>query len=228
MRFLLLPGMDGTGDLFAPFLSILPAGTNATVISYPSQEKLSYPQLEELVRRQLPEEPFVIIAESFSGPIAVRIAEQAPGNLKGISLSATFVEFPGSFLAKMAAKIFGGALVRFQPPYWAFRRYLGGNDAANVYPLLTESLRKSSREVLHHRIQNIIQVDARAALRQIKIPVLILSGTHDRIVPSHNARQMKHLNKSAVLSEIEAPHLLLQTKPADALKEISRFVSSVS
>ena len=61
MRFLLLPGMDGTGDLFEPFLSVLPAGVEATVISYPRDRKLSYEQLEESVWEKLPSEPFVIV-----------------------------------------------------------------------------------------------------------------------------------------------------------------------
>ena len=83
MKLILLPGLDGTGNLFEPFVAHLPEEFPATIISYPTDQKLNYEQLKNLVIRQLPnDEPFALIAESFSGAIAVLIATEAPPNLK--------------------------------------------------------------------------------------------------------------------------------------------------
>ena len=46
---LLLPGMDGTGQLFAEFLTTLPPTLTATVVSYPTKKFLSYSDLLQLV-----------------------------------------------------------------------------------------------------------------------------------------------------------------------------------
>ncbi len=67
----LLPGMDGTGELFAPFLSSLAGICSVQVIRYPRDADLTYAELQQYVMNQLPvSEPITLIAESFSGPIA--------------------------------------------------------------------------------------------------------------------------------------------------------------
>ena len=45
LQLVLLPGMDGTGDLFDPLLSALPAAPPPVVLRYPAREPLDYPCL---------------------------------------------------------------------------------------------------------------------------------------------------------------------------------------
>src|SRR6266567_2475238 len=71
----LLPGLDGTGKLFAAFVRALGAGVESRVIGYSPDEPLGYEELEPQVRAALPRDrPYVLLGESFSGPIAMRIA----------------------------------------------------------------------------------------------------------------------------------------------------------
>ena len=70
----LLPGMDGTGRLFKPLRDSLPEEMNVMTVSYPREEPLGYSDLLTLVRRSLPRDPFVLVAESFSGPIGIELA----------------------------------------------------------------------------------------------------------------------------------------------------------
>jgi thioesterase domain-containing protein len=81
----LLPGMDGTGDLFDPFREAMGARmphVPIDVVRYSGTELLGYGELERQVRAQLarlPEgEPFVLLGESFSGPLAISIAASPP------------------------------------------------------------------------------------------------------------------------------------------------------
>src|SRR5262245_41048704 len=68
----LLPGLDGTGKLFGPFVERAHATFDVKVVEYPADERLGYPELEALVGRGLPTSgPFFLVAESFSGPIAI-------------------------------------------------------------------------------------------------------------------------------------------------------------
>jgi hypothetical protein len=58
MTSLLLPGMDGTGELFASLTRQLEPALNARVVSYPVDIPLAY---EELLQRiEVPSEPFSI------------------------------------------------------------------------------------------------------------------------------------------------------------------------
>ena len=91
MRLVLLPGMDGTGDLFEPLIAVLLGKLQCKAIQYPLHKALSYAELAEHVVPQLPErEEYVILGESFSSPIAVMTAESKPRNLVGLILCATF------------------------------------------------------------------------------------------------------------------------------------------
>src|SRR5688572_3895642 len=96
-----LPGLDGTATLHTKFVaSVGPAFDSVTVIPYPPNEALGYVALEALVRAQLPTAtPFVLLGESFSGPVALSIAADPPPNLVGLVLSTTFAKSPVPLLS---------------------------------------------------------------------------------------------------------------------------------
>ena len=76
--------MDGSGSLFVEFIASLGLGVEAIVVSYPTDRPLGYPELETLVRAALPtQRPFVLVGESFSGPIAISLAASSPVGLGG-------------------------------------------------------------------------------------------------------------------------------------------------
>ena len=103
MKLLLLPGMDGTGELFSDLRDTLAGESEPVVIRYPSNKELSFYELAELVQKCFPvEEPFVIIAESFSVPVAVICAAKKPANLKALVLCAGFVTSPIKCLCVMS------------------------------------------------------------------------------------------------------------------------------
>lgn len=75
LKLLLLPGMDGTGRLFVPFIEQLPPDAWTKVVSYPADRILGYDALLPLIERQIePSVRHVVLAESFSGPLAVEYA----------------------------------------------------------------------------------------------------------------------------------------------------------
>jgi surfactin synthase thioesterase subunit len=89
MRLVLLPGLDGTGELFEPFLKALPSSLTSQVVSYPTEQYLTYKELVSLVQRVLPhKEPFVLLGESFGGPLSIEVAASSPPNLRADSLTA--------------------------------------------------------------------------------------------------------------------------------------------
>lgn len=92
LTLILLPGMDGTGELFADFVKQLPGWIEPRVVSYPRERKLSYDQLLLTVESVVPAaESFVVLAESFSAPLAVRFAARDPNRLEALILCAGFV-----------------------------------------------------------------------------------------------------------------------------------------
>jgi pimeloyl-[acyl-carrier protein] methyl ester esterase len=95
MTLVLLPGLDGTGNLFSWFIGALPPHLSAKVIAYPADQVLNYSQLLAYVTDRLPiQEPYMVLAESFSTPLVVHLAARHPANLKGLIMCAGFVTNP--------------------------------------------------------------------------------------------------------------------------------------
>jgi pimeloyl-ACP methyl ester carboxylesterase len=89
----LLPGMDGTGDLLAPITAVLAGDAESIIIRYP-HEPLDYSAHEAIARASLSlERPYVFLGESFSGPMAISVAASHPANLAGFVLCAS-LSFP--------------------------------------------------------------------------------------------------------------------------------------
>lgn len=73
---IVLPGLDGTGVLLEDFAAALSEHFDVQVIPYPADKPLRYPQLCAFVRERLPPGDFILVAESFSGPVALRLAAE--------------------------------------------------------------------------------------------------------------------------------------------------------
>lgn len=91
----LLPRIDGTALMFAPLVEALPPGIRPLPVSYPREEPLGYRELSALVRAALPRDaPFLLLGESFSGPLALMAAAEGPPGLLGVILCASFIRSP--------------------------------------------------------------------------------------------------------------------------------------
>ena len=135
----LLPGLDGTGVLFRPFLQACPEHVTPVVIDFPRDERLDYAELEQHVVDRLPTaDRTVIVGESFSGPLALRVAARRPAGLIGVVLCASFVRPPGAcWLACLPWRL----LLRLRAPDVLLRRLLTGREkAAELVPLVREAL----------------------------------------------------------------------------------------
>ena len=83
---------------------------------------LSYAELVELVQRRLQDEKeYVLVAESFSGPVAIEIAATLPANLKALVLCATFISNPSTVPQSVRA-LLRGPFFRLEPPQFFIER----------------------------------------------------------------------------------------------------------
>lgn len=223
MQTLLLPGMDGTGRLFRELLTHLPANLNARAVSYPADRPLGYDALLELI--EIPAGPFALVAESFSGPLAIRLAQRHADRVSGLVLVASFVRNPSRFAARAAAML-GPYLFRVKPRAVALRRALLD---AQVPEETTEEVRSAissvAPEVLACRLKEIVAVDVAAIFASLRAPTLYLAGSHDQLVGPKEARHLKTLRTDLHITVLDAPHLLVQAKPVEAAKVIARFLT---
>jgi pimeloyl-ACP methyl ester carboxylesterase len=227
ITLVLLPGMDGTGDLFAPFVAALGTGFDVVVVRYPPTEALDYAALERVARAALPTNaPFVLLGESFSGPIAVSIAASRPQQLLGLILCCSFVRNPRPFFSRLRAWV--GVLPLRWVPVWLLGAILLGRFAnAGLRADFARSLAQVSADVLKDRIRAVLAVDVSASLSVVDVATLYLRAAHDRIVPPAASRLVSALRPETRIVQLEAPHFLLQAAPAEAAARVGDFVREV-
>jgi pimeloyl-ACP methyl ester carboxylesterase len=222
----LLPGMDGTGDLFAPLVATLNP-VPAVAVRYPDQP-LDYAAHEAVARAALPDDrPFLLLGESFSGPIAVSIAAGAPPGLRGIILCCSFVSSPHPIL-RLIRPLLGLVPPQRVPEAIAARVLMGRFGSPELRRMHALALRSVSPRALTARLVAIATVDVRSELRHVKVPALYLRATEDRLVPRSSAKLFTRLVPGARVVDIEGPHFLLQSRPAEAAQAIREFASHVA
>ncbi len=221
----LLPGLDGSGVLFRPLVSALPGELRPQVVAYPGDQTLGYDELLVRVLDRLPRnEPFVLLGESFSGPLAVKVGARRPSGLEAIVLCATFVRCPLPFGRPGLAPLIRPLPFRLFPLFTRIKSILGGISSAELRALSKEALSNVRPEVLAHRVREVFRVDARQELVASAVPVLYLRGTRDLVVPAGNLREILRLKPAVEVARIPAPHLLLQARPQLAAAAIADFI----
>jgi pimeloyl-ACP methyl ester carboxylesterase len=226
-HLVLLPGLDGTGELFTPMLNCLTNHFTTSVVSYPTDKLLNYQQLIPRIREVIPwDEPYTLVAESFSGPLALLFAAVQPENIKAIVLAASFACNPMHPLWDWGRFLVKDSWMQKPLPERLVKKLLIGEDCPDVLAnAILQTLRSVRPEVLAYRLRMIMDTDARPALRACEKPILCLAGTQDKISGKRALTAMLAVKPDLVLSKIEAPHLILQRRPAEALAAIEKFLA---
>lgn len=223
----LLPGMDGTGEMFAPFVAALGSQCQVMCVRYPGNAAWGYAQLEAQVRAQLPTTgSYVVVGESFSGPIAVMLSATPPPGMVGVVLCCSFVRNPRPQLA-----VFRGLLamlpMRATPVAVMAPVLLGKYATAELLRALAGALAQVTPETLRARLRGVLQVDARASLAAAQVPILYLQAKQDRLVPAGAAAEVASCLPSTTFVSIDGPHLLLQACPGPAAHAVIHFMHSL-
>jgi pimeloyl-ACP methyl ester carboxylesterase len=227
VALVILPGMDGAAAPRADFAAAVGPGIEPHVVSYPPDPALGYTELEALVRASLPtDRPYVLLGESFSGPIAISIAASSPPHLVGLVLCVTFACNPLPLLGSMPWLL---PLIPFGlAPMRVINAVLLGRFA--TAPLI-EAVRTTFDEVptqtFKARLGTVARADMRPALANVCVPVLYLRATEDRLVPRRCADAIARVATQTRIVEIEAPHTLLQVKPAAAAAAVKAFIATL-
>lgn len=221
MRALVLPGLDGAEALRAEFAAALAPEFDATVLSYPDDAG-DYDVLTGWVRERLPTgEDFVLIAESFSGPIAIRLAAMRPPGLAGVVLAVTFARAPRPRLA--ALRLLARPLLLRRLPMAPAMFFLMGRWSTHGW---TQRLRTALAAVepraRYRRLLAAATVDVSPLVADIECPILYLQASHDRIVPAECWRTIRDRGRNAVCIGIQGPHMLLQARPQECAAAVKR------
>jgi pimeloyl-[acyl-carrier protein] methyl ester esterase len=226
MKLVLLPGLDGTGVLFRPLLAALPSTIEPVVVSYPTHEPLGYRELVPLVQKALPrDEPFILLGESFGGPLSLRIAADKPAGLRGLILCGSFVTCPVTGVPTWLTGIVRPWPFRTFPLFLKLQSWLNLYETVEHYELGKEAITQVSPAVFAHRVREIMRVRVVEELKACEVPILYMQGANDRIVGAENLRRILEVRPTVRAVQIESGHMILKTRPSESARAIAEFVA---
>lgn len=227
MHLLLLPGMDGTGRLFSPLLRALPPSLHGIPVAYPCDRPCGYDELLPLVEAAVPRgRDFLVLGESFSGPLAVLLASRKPPGLKGVVLCASFARSPLPSFAGYFRGLVRPLWFRATPRPLVRRVLLGRFGSPPLARMVEEAVAAVHPAVMAARARAVLGVDVGAALRACPVPMLYLAAREDRLVSRRSFAHIKRLRPGIEAATLTGPHLLLQAAPEAAARVIRSFAAS--
>ncbi|GAA0725089.1 alpha/beta hydrolase [Dokdonella soli] len=218
--WVLLPGLDGSGELFCWFRTEIP-GEHVVVVRYPKSADWQIDDYAAHVRSLLPRDRrCVLIAESFSGPIALRLSRQI-ASVVAIVLVASFVACPHPLLRMIPMK-WARAMRGIGSSRVLLRlACLGWRSPRDRVDILLDIVRGLPVDVLRARLGILRGLDVRGDLRAMRVPALWLAAAQDRLVIECGDafRDCTTVERRT----IDGPHFLLQAAPAECWRAIDAW-----
>lgn len=226
VALVLLPGLDGTGLLFADFAASFGPEVKVIVASYPTEIPLDYAELEPIARSFLPQDqPFFLLAESFSGPIGISISASAPPGLLGLILCCSFARNPVPAFALSRPLV--GIVPLSVLPIRLLGFFLLGRFASSArLGALAKALAFVTAPVLRARARAVLAVDVSGLLPLVRLPVLYLRASEDRVVARSSSELVVSLAPQCKVVEFVAPHFLLQVSPSPVATHVTEFMKN--
>ena len=156
------------------------------------------------------EQPVHVVGNSMGGQIAIHLAAAHPRFVRSLVLVDS-----------------SGLPLRFRP-LLHLRNLLVPSGALSVARLLLRDFFRTGPIALTRRVVRLFKDDVRPLLPGLSMPVLLLWGAHDALVPVPYAREMMAAIPGARLAVIpRAGHIPMWENPAGFNRELLAFLASV-
>ncbi|MBT8037760.1 MAG: lysophospholipase [Verrucomicrobiae bacterium] len=221
-----LPGLDGTAQLSDGIKEVLPSETHAEFIELPSSGKQDYDSLTDWLDKKIAHgKKRLLIAESFSGPLVLRWAEQRPHEVVGIVLVTSFCDAP---LNPGIALLPLRPLFMVKTPRHTLRHFLIGEDASEAEVSQVSSVVQAiPSATLTKRVRAILELIENDSPVLDQVPMMILQAQSDNLIPWEAQRKLEACYPNARTHWIESPHLMLYRFPEQCIQRIAEFASEL-
>ena len=219
---LIFPGLDGSDVLLRDFVAAAPLDVTARVQSLPDVD--SYSELAENFDRVVRDAgPCVLIGESFSGPLAILLAERHQDLVKHLVLVATFARSPIPPIVRLLP---WSLVFRLPLPGIVSRLLIGKHE--HLLPALRDAIRTQPARTKAKRISMVARVDVVVSLLNTRCPITYLQPTNDRLIHKRHGLAIAKTNSTSSIRQIDGPHLILQACPEKCWAEIQTAMAGLS
>jgi pimeloyl-ACP methyl ester carboxylesterase len=221
--------MDGTGELFSEFAAALAGECDIATVRYPTERRLSYSELEGIVQAVCSTSGrFVLLAESYSTPLAIKYAASNPENLEGLVLCAGFATSPMRGWQRLLGWSLAPLMFLIPLPNPAAKFWLVGPGAPpSLLELVRAAVSSVKPKVLAARLRDVLACEVRQEMGDVTVPVLYIQAKQDRLVSASCLDELLRIKPQMTVAALEGPHLLIQREPYKAAETVVTFVRSL-
>ncbi|MEI7910897.1 MAG: alpha/beta fold hydrolase [Verrucomicrobiota bacterium] len=222
----MLPGLHGTTQLYRTALTLDWGGMQTTALALPNHGAQDYAALASAITPTLPAGDLVLLAESFSTPLAMLLAAQEGPRIKAVVLVCGFCASPqSSGLGWLPLQ----PLFAMSPPAFLLRRYLTGEDAPDeLLTDLASTLDHTPGATLAERARVVLALREADCPSLAQLPVLLLQARQDRIIPWDAQSQLERHLPEATCHWVDGPHLLMQTRTRECRDAVIKFLAGAA
>jgi pimeloyl-ACP methyl ester carboxylesterase len=220
-KLVLLPGMDGTGELFEGFLSNFDG--DYLVVPLPQSGLQDHAFLAKVIKEQLPPEDFILLAESFSGGIVSELLKLNTTHMKGVIFVASFLSSPNKYLLPIAKLLPIKALASAPLSSIVYKSlFLEQGASKELLSKFVKVIKSIPEQVLKSRLE--VMSHQRLPQMTFDIPTIYIRALFDRLISPKKSQEVAYVFKHVEFVEIEGPHFILQAKPRETALLVNKLI----
>lgn len=233
---LLLNGIGANIEMWGPLASRLPGrrlimldmpGTGGSSALPVPLRMAGYARLVVRLLDQLGIEQTDVLGYSWGGALAQQLALDAPSRVRSLVLAATVPGLGGRppapwVIALMAtpARYYSRTYLRVVAPL-----VFGSTPSHAAGPFAEARLRRPPTvRGYSQQLYAISGWSSRRWLHRLRVPTIVVAGSHDPLVPQRNGRILCAAIRDARLHVVDGGHLFLIEKPDEACRIIGDFL----
>lgn len=238
-----LPGLHGTAELFSALNSAISkllevsflseVSFSHSLITYPTHIDQSYASLKNWLSQELPlhagDRKIIIIAESFSSPLALMLAIDYQAQIHSMVLGAGFCANP---VNPILAFIPLTPVFLIKPPRTAVRHFLVDSESADeLVNQVRNTVSKTPANILSQRLNSVFTLEesftSHSRSFDINTPILLLQAQNDALIPWKAQNLLEQHLPHATVRWVNSPHLIFQSHPDICAQHIVTFLKSM-
>lgn len=223
----LLPGLHGTAQLYEKLDTHLQLkGHHTELIVLPQAGDQDYQTLQsDLEERYDWSLPRILIAESFSGPLAIYLAARHPDSVKALVLVATFCASP----VNRAFALLPLSPIFMLPPIKLALRYFLTGEGADYSDIqhLADITKTLPAKTINQRLSTVLCLREEDCPTLPHVPILILQAQFDHLIPWAAQNALEQHFPHAEVHWLASPHLIIQQAPQLCYPLIDSFIAQL-
>ena len=225
MMLVVIPGLNGNDELCQDFLTSL--STEVLFIPLPENCPQDHQTLATHIAPQLPQEPFILLVESYAGAIAPYLNAMPDIPLKGIIFFVSLLATPSKALLELPKLIQAETLMKLPFAEQQLKSKYLNNDAT---PEQVKHVRKVVENIPHLTLQQ--RAEALKKLgsfpQQPETAVAFVEATHDKVLNQRAKDSIAKVYPGARKYSMEGSHFLLYTKPKQSATLVETIIKKLT